>query len=60
MTTINLDKDQKAMLTAAAQNFSGAARVNFVAQVHDKLASVRDVTKNHVRSAITAVLAAGK
>ncbi|MFY9957725.1 hypothetical protein [Bradyrhizobium sp.] len=54
------DKNAKAMIGAACANLGDGEREQFEAKVAARLQSVKHVSKNHVRSAITATLSEGK
>jgi|307.fasta_scaffold438399_2 hypothetical protein len=59
--TINLSKDDMAMIREAAQELSGPEVEQFIADVRAELESLNvNPTKNHVRAACTKVLARGK
>lgn len=54
------DKNDKAMISAACAMLSDSERERFEANVSARLQSVKNVTRNHVRAAITATLSEGK
>ena len=59
--TINLSKDEMAMIRATAQGLSGPEVEQFIEDVRAELESLNlEPTKNHVRAACTKVLARGK
>jgi len=59
--TINLNKNDVAMIRAAAQGLSGPEVEQFVEDVRAELEALNvSPTKNHVRAACTKVLARGK
>jgi hypothetical protein len=59
--TINLNKNDMAMIWAAAQGLSGPEVEQFIEDVRAELESLKvSPTKNHVRAACTTVLARGK
>jgi hypothetical protein len=64
--TLQLSKDQKAMIAFSAYGLSGADAENFENAVLQRLVRLMDsgvthtLGKNHIRAAITAELAAGK
>ena len=59
--TINLNKNDIAMIRAAAQGLNGPEVEQFIADVRAELEGLNvNPTKNHVRAACTKVLARGK
>jgi cell division septum initiation protein DivIVA len=59
--TINLSKDEMAMIRAAAQGLSGTEVDQFIEDVRDELDSLSVTpTRNHIRAACTKVQARGK
>jgi hypothetical protein len=64
--TVQLTKDQKAMIAVSAHGLNGAEADNFENAVVERLTRLMDsgvthvLGKNHIRAAITAELAAGK
>ena len=55
-----LTKEMKQMIAASDANLHGDGRALLEAKVIEHLAGNEHPTKNHVRAAVTAVLAAGK
>ncbi len=53
-------KDDQGMICAACANLGDAEREQFKAKVAARLQSEKNVTRNHVRAAITATLNEGK
>jgi hypothetical protein len=54
------DKNEAAMISAACAQLGDAERENFAAKVAARLQSEKNVTRNHVHSAITATQSEGK
>jgi hypothetical protein len=54
------DKNDKAMIAASCGDLGPAEREKFEADVCSRLQSMKNVTKNHVRAAITQTLSQGK
>jgi hypothetical protein len=58
--TVTLTKEMKQMIAASGANLHGHGRELLEAKVIERLAGNEHPTKNQVRAAVTAVLAAGK
>ena len=50
------DKNDQAMIGAACAQLGDSERETFAAKVAERLQSEKNVTRNHVRAAITATL----
>ena len=58
--TVHLSKEFKAMIAASGADLRGDGRELLEAKVIERLGANSHPTKNQVRAAVTAILAAGK